>query len=210
MPNNKISIDSLNIIEIVDKLDNYSSARVEEHKIFLARTYGLNDITHKSNIETHINSDHKLKRQISTIYHELWHISTWKKHQELYNSFFNPKNIYAYYACHYWIEYIAHIETVFMEDFQTMLQFCRSFSNTRWEENSDSYSQFFYRLPYYLVRSAFIHEYKNMTQNLNSPELRAITQDFYYASKELYKSNLMTPLQKAEAIEEMIKKFFLE
>ena len=75
----KININELKIIEVVDKLDNDSSGRSIRDKIILPRKNGLENIKYKHGILDDKNINSKLKMLISTIYHELWHVSTWEK-----------------------------------------------------------------------------------------------------------------------------------
>lgn len=109
-------MEKLKEIEIVDKLSGDADGRTVREKIFLSRQNGLDVLKNKSYQKSDMFSNIEVKKLISTIYHELWHVNTWNKYEDMYEYVLDENNdICTIYAFVYWIEYIAHIETVHME-----------------------------------------------------------------------------------------------
>ena len=153
----KLNINRLKIIEVVDELDNDSSGRSIRDKIILPRKYGLENIRIEGDISKDNLIDSELGMLISTIYHELWHISTWDEYEEMNEYVLDGKNsdFFTSYAYMYWLEYLGHIETVFMENTDVMKEFCENFVHIQWHKIEYGYSYFIKALPYYLVRSNY-------------------------------------------------------
>lgn len=208
--NEKIDVEKLKQIEVVDKLDNDSSGRSIRDKIILPRKYGLDGIGNIKNILIDKEENLKLKMFISTIYHELWHVSTWNKYEIMYEYTLNEKDpdIYTAYAYMYWIEYIAHTETVFMEVPDIMREFCKNFVQKRWNKIECGYFYFIKSLPYYLVRSQHLKIFDNLTHKIVSNELRKAVYDFDYTSKCLLNDTNMEDIKKADTIKSMIEELF--
>lgn len=145
--NEKIDIDKLNQIEVVDKLDNDSSGRSIRDKIILPRKYGLDGVENIKDISMEKETNLKLKMLIGTIYHELWHITTWSEYKIMYEYVLNEKEseIYTAYAYMYWIEYVANMETVFIEVPEVMKEFCENFVLRKWHKIEYGYSYFIKR-----------------------------------------------------------------
>lgn len=210
-----IKLYDLYEIEILDKLSNDSSGRSIEHKMFLSREYALSGIPYEIEVENNLEKSSKLKRLVSTVYHELWHISTWDRYREMYEYVISVKDnddsniIYTAYSYMYWIEYVAHIETVFIEDYRTMKEFCENFVNKRWEKIEYGYSYFVKALPYYIVRARYINEYESLTEQICCKEIRYATMDFKRGSEELFNNEDMTEKEKSKVIEGMIRKLFV-
>lgn len=121
----RLSLNELEEIEVVNELSNGSSGRAIGKKIILARKDGL-DLLRDDEIDYLINE--RARNAISTIYHELWHISTWEKYQYMYEYVLDETtDEITASAYRYWIEYIAHRETVFMEVPRIMEEFCNDF-----------------------------------------------------------------------------------
>lgn len=205
-----INIDKLKNIEIVDKLNNDSSGRSIRDKILLSRKHALEGVKFSENIKKDKEIDSSLQMLIGTIYHELWHITTWKKYEFMYEYVLNEENsdIYTAFAYMYWIEYVAHIETVFMENAVVMKKFCEDFVCKKWHRIEGGYSYFVKALPYYLVRSNFLKIFEDSTRKIVSDELRAAVYEFDKVSKELNRNDEMQEIDKANVIKEMIVKLF--
>ena len=203
----KLKIESLNGIEVVDKLSGGASGRAFRDKMFLARENGLNVLKYKNYNKPGIILDDELKDVISTIYHELWHISTWKKYEYMYESVLNDNidDITAY-AYMYWIEYIGHLETVFMEVPKKAQEFCQSFSCAKWEKDQSHYIYFVKSLPYYLARSQYLGIFEELTIKIECKELKEAVYEFDYTSKQLLGNEYMDDIQKANIIKEKINK----
>lgn len=164
--NDKINIEKLKQIEVVDKLDNDSSGRSIRDKIILPRKYGLDGIENLKDIIIEKETNSKLKMLISTIYHELWHVSTWNKYEVMYEYVLDEQNTdtYTAFAYMYWIEYIAHVETIFMEVPDIMKEFCKNFAREKWHRIEYGYSYFIKALPYYLIRSQYLNIFDELTK----------------------------------------------
>lgn len=209
--NDRINMNELQEIEVVDCLSNGASGRSIEHKIFLSRINGLNDVKLDcEKVQDEIESNHSLKMLVSTIYHELWHVSTWDEYREIYEYILrDDKDIYTALAYRYWIEYIAHVETIFMEDYQIMLKFCNDFSTTRWEQMNGGYSDYINGLPYFLVRSHYMNKYQELIECIYSKELRKYTEIFNTVSEEPFQNKDITDIEKIKIIEELeVEKLF--
>lgn len=204
-----IKTEDLYEVEVKDKLSNDASGRSIEHKIFISREKVLNGIPYDINIADNLERNSKLKRLVSTIYHELWHVSTWEQYREIYEYITCGKEDYnslcIAYSYMYWIEYIGHKETIFIEDYQTMIDFCKNFVNKRWEKTEYGYSDFVKSLPYYIVRACYLNEYESLTQQIFCKELRNATTDFKVVSEELFDNKYMNEIEKAKIIEDMIR-----
>ena len=208
--NEKIDVEKLKQIEVVDKLDNDSSGRSIRDKIVLPRKYGLDGIGKVKNILVEKEENSKLKMLIGTIYHELWHISTWNKYEVMYEYVLNEKDsdIYTAYAYMYWIEYIAHVETIFMEVPDVMKEFCENFVLRKWHKIEYGYSYFIKALPYYLIRSQYLDLYDELTQKIISKDLRQAVYDFDSKSKLLLHNKSMDDIEKANEIKNVIEELF--
>ena len=200
---NKLKMEQLKEIEVVDMLSGGASGRAIRDKLFLARKNGLGMLKNKIYDESQMESDDELRDMLSTIYHELWHISTWEKYQYMYEYVLNEKNddITAY-AYLYWIEYIAHMETVFMEVPKRMIDFCQSFLDAKWEKNY--YLYFIKSLPYYLVRSQYLGLYEEFTFKIKNKELQKVIYEFDKVSGQLFKDRQLNDLQTANVLRKMI------
>lgn len=208
--NEKIDIEKLKQIEVVDKLDNDSSGRSIRNKIILPRKYGLDGIGYIKNILVEKKENLKLKMLIGTIYHELWHVSTWNKYEVMYEYVLNEKDVYIYttYAYMYWIEYVAHVETIFMEVSDVMKDFCEKFVLRKWHKIEYGYFYFIKALPYYLVRSQYLNLFDELTQKIISSELRQAVYGFDNESKFLLQNKYMDDIEKANVIKNMIEELF--
>lgn len=206
--NDKADISKLRIIEIVDKLDNNASGRSIRDKMFLSRKDGLYGVYEIKDISEAIRQNNKLKMLISTIYHELWHISTWNRYEMMYEYILNheKRGICKAYSYLYWIEYIAHIETVFMEAKDVMSKFCKDFVHIKWHKTEDGYYDFIKALPYYLIRSQYLGIFDVLTSEIACNELRVAVYEFDDVSKQLIKNTYMDDVEKADVIKNMIEK----
>lgn len=208
--NEKIDIGKLKQIEVVEKLDNDSSGRSIRNKIILPRKYGLDGIENIKDISIEKEINLKLNMLISTIYHELWHISTWNKYEVMYEYVLNEKNsdIYTAYAYMYWIEYIAHTETIFMEVPEIMKEFCESFIQKKWHRIEYGYSYFIKALPYYLIKSQYLNLFDELTPKIISNELRQAVYNFDNESKFLLHNKYIDDIEKANVIKNMVEELF--
>ncbi len=206
----KLNIDKLHYIEIVDRLENNSSGKSIKDKIILPRKYGLEGIRNFADVSMEREKNIKLKMLIGTIYHELWHVSTWDKYKTMYEYVLNKKvpDIYTAYGYMYWIEYIAHTETIFMEAPELMREFCNKFVEKSWHKMEDKYSYFIKALPYYLIRSQYLNVFDEFTKNIIPNELRQAVYDFDRRSKELLHNRFMDDIEKADKIKSMIEQLF--
>ena len=203
---NKLNVEKLRKVEIVNELSGGSSGRAICDKIILSRKNGLDRVNSLCQGELDINNDVLLRDLVSTIYHELWHVSTWDKFEYLYEYLMDEKNedwntVLAYL---YWIEYLAHVETVFMEVPEVMRKFCKGFVYREWKNTYDEYSYFIKALPYYLIRSQYLSLYDELTQHIIPNELRQAAYDFGCKSKFLLHDNDMDDIEKANYIKSMI------
>lgn len=203
---NKLNIQKLRKIEIVDELPGGSSGRTIRDRIILSRKNGIDRVNGLCRDKLDIENSMILRDVISTIYHELWHVSTWNKFEYLYEYVLDEKNedwntVLAYL---YWIEYLAHVETVFMEVPEVMRKFCKDFAYQEWHNTYDEYSYFIKALPYYLTRSQYLNLYDELTQEINSNELRQAVYKFDCKSKVLLHNNDMDDIEKANDIKSII------
>lgn len=205
----KITINQLKKIEVVDELPGGSSGRAERNKMILARKNGLEILNNKKYDESKIDADDGIKSMVSTIYHELWHISTWKQYEYMYEYVLDKKNdnITAY-AFMFWIEYIANIETAFMEVENIMKKFCEKFVHKKWHRIEGGYSYFIKALPYYLAYSRYLNCFDEFTRYIEFQELRSAVLDFYKVSNNLLQDKKLQDIDKALVIKDMIKKLF--
>lgn len=204
----KIYINRLKKIEIVDKLDYGSSGKSMVDKIILSRKNGLNDVVYE-NYENEIPVNNiKLRMLISTIYHELWHISTWKDYKDMYDYITNSEitDLVIAYAYMYWIEYIAHVETIFMEVPEIMNKFCNNFVSKEWNEMEYGYSYFIKELPYFLIRSQYLNIFDDLTKEIRNDELKDAVFIFDKESKYLLHNNKISDREKANVIANLIVK----
>lgn len=207
----KLDINKLATVEVVDALPNDSSGRAVGNKILLARKNGLELIKYDSILDVQVNDDVKVRMILSTIYHELWHVTTWDKYHEMCEYIIkdeNDKDMFLVFAYMYWIEYIAHIETVFMEVTEVMKEFCESFVRHNWHKIEGGYGGFLKALPYYLVRAKYLNIFDELTQNIKCDELRIATYEFDNVSEELFYNSGLTDMEKASIIKDMIVKLF--
>lgn len=94
----------MRVIEIVDELDNDSRGRSIKDKIILPRKYGLEGVVCKEKISDYELVDNQLKMLISTIFHELWHVTTWEKYEKMYQYVLDETSediylVFAYMYC---------------------------------------------------------------------------------------------------------------
>lgn len=205
----KLNINRLKIIEVVDELDNDSSGRSIRDKIILPRKYGLENIRIEGDISKDNLFDSELGMLISTIYHELWHVSTWEEYEDMYEQVLDKEvDLYTSYAYMYWLEYLGHIETVFMEDTDVMKEFCENFVHKQWHKIEYGYSYFIKALPYYLVRSNYLSVFNEFTEKIVCSELRTAVYEFNKTSKCLVQNSDMKDIDKANVIKTMIEKLF--
>lgn len=208
----KICVEELHKVEIVDSLPNNSSGRTYNDKIILSRKNGLERLEYikKIDIKKIIEDDNRVL--FSTIYHELWHVSTWKQYRMLYESALKDgeRDPYKAFASQFWIEYISHRETVFMESQATMKQFCITFSEKRWENMDGGYCYFIKALPYYIVRSQYMGLFENLTEIIHCKELKTAVYRFAMLSQKLYEKTEKSDIEKRDCIEEQIVKLFEE
>lgn len=206
----KIDISKLKTIEVVDKLDNDSSGRSIRDKIILPRKYGLEKMQLEGSVSKDKLIDSKLNMLVGTIYHELWHISTWDKYKYMYEFVLDENNddIIAF-AYMYWIEYVAHEETIFMEDTDVTKEFCENFVRKKWHRIEYGYSYFIKALPYYLIRSNYLGIFDELTKEIVCIELRTAVYEFNETSKQLIQKNNMQDVDKALVIKDMIENLFV-
>lgn len=202
----KVYVNELKEIEIVDRLPYGSSARSIKNKIFLARKNGLEGVFGS---KEKICIDKVYKMLISTIYHELWHVSTWNKYEYMYEYITSNKkrDLTFAYACMYWIEYIAHYETVYMEVPEVMKDFCENFVCRNWDEIEYGYSCFIKELPYYLIRSQYLNIYDVLTSRISNDEFKQAVHNFDKVSRKLLLDTKIDDEEKAKKIAVLIEKF---
>ena len=207
---NLIDISKLKLIEVVDQLDNNSSGRSIKDKIIIHRKQGLNNAANVECIIESENTNKHLRILISTIFHELWHISTWEKYENMYQYVLDEgsTDMYLVFAYMYWIEYIAHIETVFLEVEDIMKDFCENFVHKNWHKIEYGYSYFIKALPYYLIRANYLKIFDKLTKEIKCEELRIATYDFDKESRRLYSDNSITDFDKARIIRTQIEYLF--
>lgn len=208
---NKLNVEKLRKVEIVNELSGGSSGRAICDKIILSRKNGLDRLNSLCQDELDIDNNLSLRDLVSTIYHELWHVSTWDKFEYLYEYVLDEKNedwntILAYL---YWIEYLAHVETVFMELPEVMRKFCIDFVYRKWQNTYEEYSYFIKALPYYLIRSQYLNLYDELTQEIVSNKLRKVVYDFDCKSKLLLYNSDMDDIEKANDIKSIIEAFLV-
>ena len=208
----KIHVEELRKVEIADSLSNNSSGRTYGDKIILSRKNGLERLEHIEKIDIDKIIEGEDRVLFSTIYHELWHVSTWKQYYSLYESVFKDgeKNPYKAVASQFWIEYTSHKETVFAESQDVMKQFCIIFSQKRWENMDDGYFYFVKALPYYIVRSQYMGMFEEMTEKISCKELKEAVYKFALLSQELYEKTEKSDIEKRDCIEKQIVKLFEE
>ena len=88
----KLIVEKLKEIEIVDKLSGDASGRTVREKIFLSRQNGLDVLENKSYQKSNMFSNIDVKKLISIIYHELWHVNTWDKYEDMYEYVLDENN----------------------------------------------------------------------------------------------------------------------
>lgn len=203
----KLNIQKLRKIEIVDKLPGGSSGRTIRDKVILSRKNGIDRVKGLCPDKLGIDNSIMLRDIISTIYHELWHVSTWDNFVYLYEYVLDENNedwntILAYL---YWIEYLAHVETVFMEVPEVMRKFCKEFVYREWKNTYDEYFYFVKVLPYYLIRSQYLNLYDELTQKITSNKLRQAVYDFDCKSKLLLHNSNVDDIEKANDLKSMIE-----
>ena len=198
----KVDVRKLKFIEIVDSLENNSSGRTVRDKIFLPRIHDLETLECTEDIwnEESVN----IKRLISTIYHELWHVTTWNKYKDMYEYVLDENNddITAL-AFNYWIEYVAHMETVFMEETDTMKDFCQEFVKIKWHRMEYGYQRFIKAASYFIVRSRYLENFDELVSTIQFDKLRKVIIELDEISKSLYNKN-MKEHEKAMIVKEII------
>ena len=203
----KFCFDRLKRLEVIDELTCEASGECQRDTIKISRKDGLNEIGSIKNIDVDIKENRKIKILVSTIYHELWHISTWTQYEEMYEYAMKPEDadMYVMISYIYWIEYIAHKETVFMECDTVMRDYCQAFVTKQWQKIDYGYLLFIKALPYYIVRSQYLKIYEDLTEEIKSTKLKAVVKDFGRTSEKIYGNQELSVLEKAKVIENMIR-----
>lgn len=202
----KYNFDELKCIEVVDSLSGGSSARTIRNKILVARENGLDLVQQPSIAFDDICKIKEISMIFSTFYHELWHVNTWKKYSEMYEYIIKERveDIYEAMAYLYWIEYIAHVDTVKMEDTNIMNTFCRNFVITEWHKMYGGYQDYIKALPYFLVRSHYLDKFEDLTNMIRCKELKDATYEFDLLSKQLMADCRVEEIEKAREIKKRI------
>ncbi len=203
----KIDVKQLKFIEIVDELPAEASGRSMEGKIILSRKNRLNGIVQYHAFDIATITDKRFWVGVSTIYHELWHVSTWNKYKSMYDYVLDEESEdnFLAYAYMYWIEYLAHKETVCMEDEEESKNFCIQFANRHW--NEDEYGYFIKALPYYLIRANYWKCFISLTSKMRCDKLRHTVVDFDIVSRKLLRNDNITDMEKAAVLRELIEEF---
>jgi len=176
-------------IKIVDSLENNSSARTIDNTIIISRKNGIEGIIYydKVNIEHRIIEDKVFHRLVSTIFHELWHVNTWDKYVDIYNFILSSeKDIVQRLAYRYWIEYISHIDTVFLEEKTYMDNFCNHFIKYNWHKKEYGYLNMIIELPYFLVRAKYLKIYDILMERIAWRDLYIFINNINVESERLY------------------------
>lgn len=204
----KISVRKLHRVEVVHELENGSGGRAIRDKIILPRKNGLERIQNSENIRVDKENDAGLQSLISTVYHELWHVDTWKKYEIMYEYVLSTerKDMFTSYAYMYWIEYLANKYTVFMDDAKEIKEFCEKLIHFKWNTVDSDYSYFIKRLPYFLIESQYLNIYDELIKHLSS-DIREIVLEFDKMSRYLLSDTNMKDIEKAVKIRELIVKF---
>lgn len=208
---NQYDYKLLHYIKIEDELANNSSAQTREHTIIISRKNGISDVyfEEKEILESHIYKDKKLHVVVSTIYHELWHVNTWKKYQKLYDYVLDESSdIIKALAYRYWIEYVSHIETVCLEEEGCMKQFCLGFVNTRWAKIECGYQEMLINLPYFLCRAHYLGIYANCLNQIESNIILEIVKSINDITEELLNNQIMSESEKANVIYKEFQKIY--
>ena len=204
----KVKFSNLESVEVVDELSGDSSGRAIRRKLFLSRKNGL-ELLNGLNYDE-INDD-RLKDMIATIYHELWHVPTYDKYQNMYETVLDDQtDIYLALAYRYWIEYIAHMHTGFMEVTENMKNFCDSFVKEEWQDTPENLLKLHIYLPYYIARAQILGRFEKDIKKIKSEKLRAIVCRIKKKSCELMKNKSMSEQQKALVIRDEIRKIWKE
>lgn len=205
----KISVFKLEIVEVVDKLSNGSSGRALRTKMYLVRENGIDVLKGINFTTTEFKKNDDIKEIIGTIYHELWHISTWDLYSDMYEFVLDESNdSITAFAYMYWIEFIAHIETVFMEVPSVMRKFCENFINRQWQNIVGGYSYFVKALPYFIVRARYLGCFEKLAEQIMCRELRNAVYEFESVSYGLLNNDMFTENEKAMIIKDKVKKLF--
>lgn len=204
----KISVRKLHRVEVVDELENGSGGRTIRDKIILPRKNGLDRIQNSENIRVDKENDAGLQSLISTVYHELWHVDTWKKYEIMYEYVLSTekKDMFTSYAYMYWIEYLANKYTVFMDDAEEIKEFCGKLIHFKWNTVDSDYSYFIKSLPYFLIESQYLNIYDELIKHLSS-DIREIVLEFDKISRNLLSNDKMEDIEKAVKIRGLIVKF---
>lgn len=204
----KLNVNRLRRIEVVDELENGSGGRAIRDKIILPRKNGLDRIQYSENISFNKVNDADLHSLISTVYHELWHVDTWEKYEIMYEYVLSAekKDMCLSYAYMYWIEYIANKYTVFMDDTKEIKEFCEKVIILKWNDEDFDYSYFIKSLPYFLIESQYLNIYDELIKHLSS-DIKKIVLEFDKMSRNLLSDANMKDIEKAVKIRELIVKF---
>ena len=202
----KMKFSNLESVEVVDELSGDSNGRAIRRKLFLSRKNGL-ELLNGLNYDE-INDD-RLKDMIATIYHELWHVSTYDKYRNMYETVLDDQSdIYLALAYRYWIEYIAHMHTGFMEVTEKMKNFCDSFIKEEWQDTPENLLKLHIYLPYYIARAQILGRFENDIKKIKSERSRTIVYRIEQISCELMKNKSMSEQQKALVIRDEIKEIW--
>lgn len=204
----KINVYKLHRIEVVDELENGSGGRAIRDKIILPRKNGLERIQNSGNIRVDKENDAGLQSLISTVFHELWHVETWKKYEIMYEYVLSTekKDMFTSYAYMYWIEYLANKYTVFMDDVKEIKEFCEKIIYFKWNTVNSDYSYFIKSLPYFLIESQYLNIYDELINHLSS-DIREIVLEFDKISRNLLSNVKMEDIEKAGIIRGLIVKY---
>ncbi len=176
-------------IEIVDSLEYNSSARTINNTIIISRKNGIEGIIYhdEANIERRIIEDKVFHKLVSTIFHELWHVNTWDKYVNIYNFILSSdKDFIQRLAYKYWIEYISHVDTVFLEEKTYMDSFCNNFVEHNWHKEKYGYRNMIIELPYFLVRAKYLKIYDILMGRIACRDVCTFINNVSVESERLY------------------------
>ncbi len=176
----ELNLDNLQQIELmnISEFDLLKDGSTEEHGTKIILTSRLYDMLPSFSIEK-IEGNADFKMIVNTLYHEMGHITDWRKYPKLYAEAESMDNLKIGLPALFWLEYLAEKRSC-LKDGSNCSDFCKQFVERQWRayySNFDDIEEgnFLYLnkvIPYFLARTVDIHVREKYESDINNELLK--------------------------------------
>lgn len=201
----ELNLDNLQQIELmnISEFDLLKDGSTEEHGTKIILTSRLYDMLPSFSVEN-LESNPNFKMIVNTLYHEMGHVTDWKKYPKLYAEAESMDNLKIGLPALFWLEYLAEKRSC-LKDGSNNSDFCKQFVECQWRayySNFDDIDEnnFFYLnkvIPYFMARTIDVSVRKTYMNEISNELLIGYIDEL---STEIEQMEKMLPFDEPEKL----------